>query len=46
MCGGLCFPQEPESDDEYPILKEQLSDFVCCNKLESKWLHPSVRTSN
>jgi hypothetical protein len=34
MCGGLCFPQEPGSDDEYPILKEQLSDFVCCNKLE------------
>ena len=29
MVGGLCFPQKQESEDEYPLLKEQLSDFVC-----------------
>ena len=29
MIGGLCFPQKQESEDEYPPLKEQLSDFVC-----------------
>ena len=29
MVGGLCFPQKHESKDEYPSLKEQLSDFVC-----------------
>jgi hypothetical protein len=29
MSGGLCFPQATESRDEFPPLKEKLSDFVC-----------------
>jgi hypothetical protein len=29
LCGGLCYPQEESSDEDYPPVKEVLSDYVC-----------------
>jgi hypothetical protein len=29
LCGGLCYPQEEGSDDDYPPVREVLSDYVC-----------------
>jgi hypothetical protein len=29
LCGGLCYPQEKASEDNYPPVKEVLSEYVC-----------------